>query len=62
MRGWAILLPALLAACGDKPADAPVATEQATIARSVADVEAAEAAAATPLPLQAPAAEVPAKD
>lgn len=45
----AILALALLASCGEKPAETPDASVQRGIDRSVADVRAAEAAASAPV-------------
>lgn len=48
MRGVALLLLAGLAACGERGAEAPQASESRAIARSVEDIRAAEAAMAAP--------------
>jgi hypothetical protein len=57
MLGLALLLPA----CGEKKAQAPEAQVQAGIDRSVADVRAAEAAAAAPADPSLTAAEFAAR-
>jgi hypothetical protein len=49
MRGVQLLLLAALAACGERGAEAPQASESRAIARSVEDIRAAEAAMAAPV-------------